>query len=157
MLLPFSPPLICISIYSFIFTEVLQAAAVDIWNFQMLINIQICWFYMVRLKQIAEKRIMTPWIKKKVSTQSHKCSHIGKIVCAHMENDSRKPACMSTSCLPAEGEISCFCVTFLFTGKPCTYTVSFLPIVRITQESVVQLFVPLVCSLLDKHTPKAID
>lgn len=57
-----SPPLIYITIYSFIFGEVLQAAVVDIWHYKMLINIQICWFYMVR--QFVKKRIMTPWIKK---------------------------------------------------------------------------------------------
>lgn len=42
-----SPPLIYISIYSFIFGEVLQEAVVDVWNNKMLINIQICPFYMV--------------------------------------------------------------------------------------------------------------
>lgn len=95
---------------------------------------------MVRLKQVAEKRIMT------------------ELCAAHKEDESRKPACMSTSCLPAEGEISYFRVTLLLTGKPSTYTVSSQPIVRIAQEeSAGRLFVPLVCSLLDKHTPEAID
>lgn len=119
----------------------MQAAAVDIWNFQTLINIQICWF-----------------LRGQTETSSWK-ENYDWIVCAHKEDESRKPAaCMSTSCLPAEGEISCFRVTLLLTGKPSTYTVSSQPIVRIAQEeSAGRLFVPLVCSLLDKHTPEAID
>lgn len=36
----------------------------DIRNFKMLINIQIRWFYMVRLRQIAKKRIINLWIKE---------------------------------------------------------------------------------------------
>ena len=43
-----SHPLIYISIYSFISAEVWKEAVVDIWNSKMLINIQMCWFYMVR-------------------------------------------------------------------------------------------------------------
>lgn len=121
----------------------LAGSSVDVWNFKMLINIQMSWFYMVGLRQIAKKRIINLWIKE---IFTHHTSHIGNIVwlCVHKINKWRQSICMCVSgrvitwqqsrrgllsnhnlyqlisligsLSPADGEISSFCIWL--EGKP---------------------------------------